>query len=97
MPDNLEALIPLAAIVFAMGTVLVKHLLSHQRQMADLFQKANQQQGPSPDSLRMQQEILDLKQIVFQQSIALDDLKSKLAGDSGQGSVQERLTMVNIN
>jgi len=85
-------LVPISAITLSMGGIIIRMLLTHQRRMAELMHGAHQQQNAAtPESLKMQQEILDLKQLVHQQTIALDNLSGKLNAQSNTESMRERV------
>ena len=86
-----EDLAPVLAIAVFAVVIIVKQLLSHQRQMTELLHRVNQQQ-PTQESLKMQQDMLDLKQLVHQQSITIDNLSNQIGALSGSNGIHQRMT-----
>lgn len=81
---------------FMVLAIVVKMLLSHQRKMTELVHQVNvQPRNPQAelDNARLEQEIRELKQLVLQQSIALDDLSNKV-DRTGPETVANRLNGV---
>jgi hypothetical protein len=87
-----DDLAPVLVFALVVVMIIVKQLLSHQRQMTALIHRVDQQQTPNHDSLKMQQDMMDLKQLVHQQAIAIDNLSGKLDSVANSNPVQERLT-----
>lgn len=58
---------------------MVAILTYHQRKMTELIHgKANQQQTRQVESQKMENEMRELRQLVHQQTIALDDVRKKI-------------------
>ncbi|MEA2554295.1 MAG: hypothetical protein QOJ65_2471 [Fimbriimonadaceae bacterium] len=84
-----KELAPVLAMAVLMMVPIVKMFLSHQQKMAELVHRVNQQPSmPEQDQLR--QELRDLKTLVHQQSITLDNLTSKLE-NSSEPKIEQRL------
>jgi hypothetical protein len=84
-PEILALLIP----VFALLIPIVKLLTDHQRKMAELYHTSMQANPAESNQLR--QEISELKSLVHQQSIALDNLSNSQARiGRGEESLQNR-------
>lgn len=85
------------APVLIMGIIflplMIKSLLNHQRQMTELTYRLNQQTATPPvvEHDQMRTDLQDLKQMVQEQAIAIDNLSSKLDRVATQ-SLQDRLT-----
>jgi len=73
--DILPFLIPIIALMIPIIVILTKH----QQKMAELLRGSAQQQQANPEISELRREIYDLKQIVSQQAIALDDFLSTQA------------------
>lgn len=71
LEDVLPFMIPL--VIFMIPIVAI--LTSHQRKMAELLHGSRQQQLPSPEIDALRREVLELKQIVHQQTIAIDGIR----------------------
>lgn len=69
--DIFPFLIPL--VIFMIPIVAI--LTSHQRKMAELLHGSGQQLLPSPEIEALRREVLELKQIVHQQTIAIDSIR----------------------
>lgn len=67
---------------------IIKVLVSHQQKMTELLHRQNQP-ASLPDAARLEQEIRELKSLVHQQAIALDNLSAKIDGSAS--AVQERV------
>jgi dsDNA-specific endonuclease/ATPase MutS2 len=75
----LEDFIPIVAIVATFSIPVVAILTYHQRKMTELIHgKANQQQSLQVESQRIENEVRELRQLVHQQTIAIDDIRKKL-------------------
>ena len=72
-----EEMIPIVAIIATFGVPLVWILTAHQRKMAEIIHRTHQQQGSSQVEA-VTQEVRDLRQMVIQQSIALDNLTTEV-------------------
>lgn len=69
--DVLPLLIPI--IIFMIPIVAI--LTNHQRKMAELLHGSRQNSLPSPEVDALRREVQELKQIVHQQTIAIDNLR----------------------
>ena len=85
------------APVLIMGIIfllpIVKILVNHQQKMTEMTYRLNQQnvQPPLPEQDQMRRDMQDLKQLVQQQAIAIDNLSTKL-DRMGTPTVQDRLS-----
>jgi hypothetical protein len=80
--------LPFAIPILALLIPIIVILTNHQRRMAELLHKNQQQpQIPSQDLVAMRQDIYELKQLVHQQAIALDNLTNSVKVTS----VEDRL------
>jgi|SRR5579885_491692 len=90
-----EELAPIVACIGVFGIPIVAILTSHQRKMAMLFHgqlnQSNQNQ-PQSNTDALAAEVNNLKQIVYQQSIAIDSISSKLDRIAANTDVQNRLS-----
>ncbi len=82
-----EDIIGLAAVLLIFGTPIIAILTGHQRKMAELFR---QQQVPvmNHETQALREEIRELKQLVYQQSIAIDNIARPLPKES---EIQSRI------
>ena len=88
-PRDVISILAIAAVVVI---IMVKQLLAHQRQMTAILQKNGmQQQLPNPETLQMRQDMQELKQLVHQQAITIDNLSNKIDGMASNNEVQRRL------
>jgi hypothetical protein len=85
---DLEALIPLAAVLLIFGTPIIAILTKHQRQMAELIH-SRQSPAINPETQAIREELRELKQLVYQQSIAIDNLARPLP--SKESEIQSRI------
>lgn len=84
--DNVWVLIPLAAIVVG-G---VKALASHQVKMARIIHGTDQQAVTNPqETSELREEVRQLRELMHQQTIALDNLSQEVRGAQ---NVQERIS-----
>lgn len=66
---------PLFAMLMIFGIPIIAILTSHQRKMAQiLHDNARQAAAPSAETQMLREEIRELKALVYQQAIALDNL-----------------------
>jgi hypothetical protein len=86
-PDTLAIFIPIVALMIPIVAILTKH----QRAMAEMIYSKSLQPQFNPEVQALRQEVQDLKQLVHQQAIALDDVSSRLASGSRPDSVRDRL------
>lgn len=70
----LENLIPIVAIVMVFGIPIVAILTAHQRKMAELFHSRNAQPQYNPEIAALREEVRELKQLIHQQAITMDNL-----------------------
>jgi hypothetical protein len=83
--DVLPFFIPI--VIFMIPIIAI--LTSHQRKMAELLHGSRQNNLPSPEVEMLRREVQELKQIVHQQTIAIDNLKQLPSG-----VVRDRLTEI---
>jgi len=83
--DVLPFFIPI--VIFMIPIIAI--LTSHQRKMAELLHGSRQNNLPSPEVEMLRREVQELKQIVHQQTIAIDNLKQL-----PPGVVRDRLTEI---
>ncbi|MEA2554296.1 MAG: hypothetical protein QOJ65_2472 [Fimbriimonadaceae bacterium] len=79
--------------ILALTIPIVAILSAHQRKMAEIIHRNNQNGPAEIDSLR--QEIRELRTIIHQQTIAMDDIRSRGALGTSQpstGEVRDRLS-----
>ena len=75
----MDELIPIVAIVATFSIPVVALLTYHQRKMTEVIHgKANQQHALQAESHRIENEMRELRQLVHQQTIALDDVRKKI-------------------
>lgn len=75
----MEDFIPVVAIVATFSIPVVAILTYHQRKMTELIHgKANQQHTVQAETQRIEHEMRELRQLVHQQTIAIDDVRKKL-------------------
>jgi hypothetical protein len=83
---------PLVACIGVFLVPIVWILTSHQRKMAELIH-GNQSRRPVLQNEGLETEVRDLKQIVYQQSIAIDAISTKLDQISNT-DVQSRMSRI---
>lgn len=81
---------PIVATISIMLVPIVWILTSHQRKMAMIIHGSQQNQQPQQNDA-LASEVRELKQIVYQQSIAIDQISSKL-DKAVSTDVQNRLS-----
>ena len=69
-----DDMIGLAAVCMIFGTPIIGMLLRHQRKMAELFASQRPVSAINPETQALREEIRELKQLVYEQSIAIDNL-----------------------
>jgi len=72
-----EEIAPIIATVAVMAIPLAAILTAHQRKMAMIFHGQRQEQSTANNDAVVN-EIRELKQVVYQQAIALDNLKNEV-------------------
>ncbi len=90
MGDVIIAVVGIGAIF---GVPVVWILTTHQRKMAELIHSTNQNQT-NANNESLAAEMRDLKQLVYQQSIALDNLSNEVrknASSQQSDSITTRL------
>lgn len=83
-----EDVIGLAAVLLIFGTPIIAILTGHQRKMAELMRQQQPQVTYNPETQALREEIRELKQLVYQQSIAIDNLARPLPKDA---EIQSRI------
>ena len=81
----LALLIPIIAVGAPFLMVIVGNLTKHQQRMAELIHQNAHAVDPRIE--RLQQDMADLKDLIHQQTIALDRLSTPLPG----GEIRERI------
>jgi len=72
-------LIPIVAILMTFSIPLVAILVNHQRKMAELIHQNHiASMQPNAETEAMRRELSEMKQLIHQQTIAMDDLRSQL-------------------
>lgn len=85
----MEDLAPVLVTGLLMLWPIMKLLIGHQQKMAELIHRTNQQPATA-EFQQLQSDMQQLKNLVHQQAIAIDNLSSKL----DDKKVQERLSQV---
>lgn len=81
--------IAMAIPILAMMIPIVAILTRHQRSMAEIIHRGN---AVAPGELEaIRQEMRELRTLIHSQTIALDDIRSRTAPASADGSIQNRL------
>lgn len=75
-PDQLGVMVPIVAIAGAFLVSIVKTMVRHQQKMAELYHRNAQAVDPRIETL--QRDMAELKDLVHQQTIALDRLATPL-------------------
>lgn len=90
---NPNDIAPVIGMITVMAVPIVAILTSHQRKMAMLIHGAHrEQQQAASNNDALVNEIRELKQVVYQQAIALDSLRNEVRQNSVQSSGQVQLT-----
>ena len=89
-----EVLVPIMAMFFVFGTPMIAMLLHHQRKMAETLRGDRSQ---NDQIAQLQHQVNQLAQLVHQQTISIDDLRSRsdLGSSLKPPTVTERLTASN--
>ena len=87
---DMKDLAPVLVMAIIFVPIVIRMMLSHQRQMAEMMYKVNQAPQNQAEQQQVQSDIRDLKQLVQQQAIAIDNLSTKL-DRMGQPQVADRL------
>ena len=91
-PGEFEALIPIVAIVIG-GLIAVAAIMSgHQRKMAELVRKDQQEPGLVDEVRAMRAELAQLSDRVNQQTLAIDSSSAVQQQRREPPDVPERLT-----
>ena len=85
----IEDIMPFVIPIVLFMIPIVWILTSHQRKMAELLHGTRQNNLPNPEVDMLRREVQELKQIVHQQTIAIDNLKQLPSG-----VVRDRLTEI---
>ncbi|HEY0866217.1 MAG TPA: hypothetical protein VGE01_02495 [Fimbriimonas sp.] len=86
LKDIFPFLIPL--VIFMIPIVAI--LTTHQRKMAELMHR-NPSQQYNPEIAALRQEVMELKQLIYQQSIAMDNLTALQARSTPPATLEERI------
>lgn len=79
---DIGELIPIVAIVMTFSVPLVAILVHHQRKMAELIHRNHSQaMQVHPESEALRREVAELKHLMHQQAIVLDDMRGRLAAN----------------
>jgi hypothetical protein len=78
-----NVLLPMVIVGFALMIPIIAILTGHQRKMAELYRQdrvpvVDPRLAAENESLK--RELADIKALVYQQAIAIDDLKPKASG-----------------
>jgi hypothetical protein len=71
--ENVAIMIPILALMIPVVAILTKH----QQRMAELIHGGEQNRQSSQEMLALRHEIAELRNLVHQQSIAVDNLVSR--------------------
>ncbi|CAN1515775.1 hypothetical protein MCEMSE15_00928 [Fimbriimonadaceae bacterium] len=71
--ENVAIMIPILALLIPVVAILTKH----QQRMAELIHGGEQNRQSSQEMLALRHEIAELRSLVHQQSIAVDNLVSR--------------------
>jgi hypothetical protein len=71
--ENVAIMIPILALLIPVVAILTKH----QQRMAELIHGGDQNRQSSQEILALRHEIAELRSLVHQQSIAVDNLVSR--------------------
>lgn len=86
-------LIPVVAIVCTFAVPIVAILVHHQRKMAELIHQNHAQSlQPNQEVQALRHEIAELRQLMNQQTIAMDDLRSRLPARTSEQDVATRFS-----
>jgi hypothetical protein len=86
-----EEIIALAGVIAVFSVPLVWVLTTHQRKMAEIIHRTRENQLNANNDT-VSQEVRELRQMVFQQAIALDNLTSEIKKTQLQASQSENLS-----
>ena len=91
--DNLGLLIPIVAIVVPMLIPIVAILTKHQHRMAMLYRENSSVDRATMTEIQaMREEMRQLRALVHQQTIAMDDFRQALANPGVEPNIGDRLT-----
>lgn len=88
---NSGDLVPIVAICMTFGLPIIALLLHHQRKMAETIRGGQQQ---ASDLAQLHTQIQHLSHLVHQNTIAIDDVRQKLAlpgRTQAESSLEERI------
>lgn len=85
-PESAAVIVPV--IIFMIPIIAI--LTAHQRKMAEIIHRKPQVNSNEMDVLH--REIGELKQLVHQQAIALDDMRSRQLGQSSLPDIRDRMS-----
>lgn len=73
-------MIPVIAIIMTFSVPLVAILVHHQRKMAELIHRNHTTaMQPTAETEALRREVAELKHLMHQQAITLDDVRSRLS------------------
>lgn len=84
-PETLVFLIPLAAL----SIPIIRMLINHQTTMAQIIHGQNSDQNNQAATSQLGEEVRQLRELMHQQAIALDNLKEEVRASH---SVQDRIS-----
>jgi hypothetical protein len=88
----MEDFIPLVAIVATFSVPVIAILVHHQRKMAELIHRNHYRaEQPSPELLAIRQELSELRHLLTQQAIAMDDLRTKAIPAKSESELSGRI------
>jgi hypothetical protein len=87
-PKDVMALLALVAVVVL---ILARTLLTHQRKMTELMQRTKPSPVNTQDSDEMRVDMSELKQLVQQQAITIDNLSGKIDRLTTEENVRQRI------
>ena len=88
MPLHGDDIVGMFALLMTLGIPIVAIMTSHQRKMARMFQENARQGASSPETQMLRDEVRELKSLVHQQAIALDNLVRPTPSET---RIQERV------
>jgi len=87
-----EVFIPIVGIISVFSIPIIAILVHHQRKMAELIHRNHAQAAqPNFEVQALRQEIAELRQLMHQQTIAMDDIRSRLPAPNPE-DVRKRLS-----
>lgn len=90
-----DALIAIVGTIAVFSIPVVAILTAHQRKMAEIIHGSHNRQQQQVGNEALASEMRELKQAVYQQSIAMDTLRNEvrqLAASQGSATLSDRLS-----